>query len=58
MGQQPVQDPWRLSGFRVSGPCDPARGRRHNPAKLLQGPFARASLGRVLTLKRTIVELN
>ncbi len=29
-------------GFRVHGPWDPVRGHRHNPAKLLLDPYARA----------------
>jgi glycogen operon protein len=29
-------------GFRVHGPWDPRRGHRHNPAKLLLDPYARA----------------
>ncbi|MGL5858281.1 MAG: glycogen debranching protein [Angustibacter sp.] len=29
-------------GFRVHGPWDPGRGLRHNPAKLLLDPYARA----------------
>ncbi|MGB7449097.1 MAG: glycogen debranching protein GlgX [Ornithinimicrobium sp.] len=29
-------------GFRVHGPWDPTRGHRHNPAKLLLDPYARA----------------
>ena len=29
-------------GLRVQGPWDPARGHRHNPAKLLLDPYARA----------------
>ena len=28
-------------GYRVHGPWDPARGQRHNPAKLLLDPYAR-----------------
>lgn len=34
-------------GFRVSGPFDPARGLRYNPAKLLLDPYARAIDGDV-----------
>jgi isoamylase len=34
-------------GFRVSGPYDPARGLRYNPAKLLLDPYARAIAGDV-----------
>ena len=32
-------------GFRVYGPWDPASGLRHNPAKLLVDPYARAVVG-------------
>jgi isoamylase len=32
-------------GIRVSGPWEPARGHRHNPAKLLLDPYARALEG-------------
>lgn len=34
-------------GFRVSGPYDPARGLRYNPAKLLLDPYAHAFDGEV-----------
>lgn len=34
-------------GFRASGPYDPARGMRFNPAKLLLDPYARAVGGAV-----------
>jgi isoamylase len=34
-------------GFRVSGPFDPGRGLRYNPAKLLLDPYARAIDGAV-----------
>ncbi|MGE0299927.1 MAG: glycogen debranching protein GlgX, partial [Pseudonocardia sp.] len=34
-------------GYRVSGPWDPARGLRYNPAKLLLDPYARAIDGAV-----------
>ena len=34
-------------GFRVSGPFDPGRGLRYNPAKLLLDPYARAIAGDV-----------
>src|SRR5271166_4394410 len=34
-------------GFRVSGPYDPSRGLRFNPAKLLLDPYARAIAGEV-----------
>lgn len=34
-------------GYRVDGPWDPARALRHNPAKLLLDPYARAVDGAV-----------
>ncbi|MFZ5868993.1 MAG: glycogen debranching protein GlgX [Actinomycetota bacterium] len=34
-------------GLRVHGPWDPAAGHRHNPAKLLLDPYARAVTGQV-----------
>jgi len=34
-------------GYRASGPYDPARGLRCNPAKLLLDPYARAFTGAV-----------
>ena len=34
-------------GFRVEGPWEPDRGLRHNPAKLLLDPYARAVEGTV-----------
>jgi glycogen operon protein len=34
-------------GLRVHGPWDPTRGLRHNPAKLLLDPYARAVAGEV-----------
>ncbi|WP_235928329.1 glycogen debranching protein GlgX [Goekera deserti] len=37
--------PGQLYGYRVHGPYDPARGARHNPAKLLLDPYARAVHG-------------
>jgi isoamylase len=39
--------PGQAYGFRVSGPYDPARGLRYNPAKLLLVPYARAICGEV-----------
>jgi isoamylase len=35
-------------GYRVTGPYDPARGLRCNPAKLLLDPYAKATAGRVV----------
>ncbi|MHB1290481.1 glycogen debranching protein GlgX [Georgenia sp.] len=37
-------------GFRVHGRWDPAAGQRHNPAKLLLDPYARALAGAVQTV--------
>jgi isoamylase len=37
----------QLYGYRVHGPYDPERGQRHNPAKLLIDPYARAVAGRL-----------
>ncbi|WP_460460652.1 glycogen debranching protein GlgX [Angustibacter peucedani] len=34
-------------GFRAHGPWEPARGLRHNPAKLLLDPYARGVVGEV-----------
>ncbi len=39
--------PGHAYGFRVSGPFDPGRGLRYNPAKLLLDPYARAIAGDV-----------
>ncbi|AXY78474.1 glycogen debranching enzyme GlgX [Paraflavitalea soli] len=39
--------PGQLYGYRVHGPYDPAKGHRHNPAKLLIDPYARAIAGRI-----------
>jgi isoamylase len=35
-------------GYRVTGPYDPARGLRCNPAKLLLDPYAKATEGRLV----------
>ncbi|KPC53248.1 glycogen debranching protein GlgX [Amantichitinum ursilacus] len=37
-----------LYGYRVHGPYAPLQGHRHNPAKLLLDPYARAVVGRAL----------
>ena len=37
----------QLYGYRVHGPYDPDQGQRHNPAKLLIDPYARAVAGRI-----------
>src|ERR1700742_389427 len=39
--------PGQAYGYRVSGPWNPARGQRCNPAKLLLDPYARAVRGTV-----------
>src|SRR5262249_35062288 len=39
--------PGQAYGYRATGPWDPARGLRYNPAKLLLDPYARAIDGEV-----------
>jgi len=39
--------PGTLYGYRVTGPVEPQRGLRFNPAKLLVDPYARALSGKV-----------
>ena len=39
-GFVPGVGPGQAYGYRVSGPFDPARGMRYNPAKLLLDPYA------------------
>jgi isoamylase len=46
-GYVPEVGPGQRYGFRVHGPYDPDRGQRHNPAKLLLDPYARAIEGAV-----------
>jgi glycogen operon protein len=46
-GYVPEVGPGQRYGFRVHGPYDPDRGQRHNPAKLLLDPYARAIEGMV-----------
>src|SRR5271165_3841270 len=46
-GLVPGVGPGQAYGFRVSGPFDPGRGLRYNPAKLLLDPYARAIHGEV-----------
>ncbi|HZA09381.1 glycogen debranching protein GlgX [Mycobacterium sp.] len=46
-GFVPGVTPGQAYGFRVSGPYDPGRGLRYNPAKLLLDPYARAIHGDV-----------
>jgi len=43
----PGVGPGQRYGYRVHGPCDPAAGRRCNPAKLLLDPYAKAIEGSV-----------
>src|SRR6202046_854000 len=43
----PGVGPGQAYGYRVSGPWNPAEGRRGNPAKLLLDPYARAVSGTV-----------
>ena len=43
----PGVGPGQAYGYRISGPWDPARGLRCNPAKLLLDPYARAISGSV-----------
>ena len=46
-GFVPGVGPGQAYGYRVTGPYDPARGLRCNPAKLLIDPYARAISGEV-----------
>ena len=46
-GFVPGVGPGQAYGYRVSGPFDPARGMRYNPAKLLLDPYASAIDGDV-----------
>ena len=46
-GFVPGVAPGQAYGYRVSGPYDPARGQRYNPAKLLLDPYSRAIDGGV-----------
>ena len=39
--------PGQQYGFRVHGPCEPKRGQRCNPAKLLLDPYAKAIEGQI-----------
>ncbi|PWW22563.1 glycogen operon protein [Geodermatophilus normandii] len=43
----PGVGPGQRYGYRVSGPFEPARGQRCNPAKLLVDPYAKAISGEV-----------
>ncbi|MEP6461980.1 MAG: glycogen debranching enzyme, partial [Frankiaceae bacterium] len=43
----PGVTPGQRYGFRVSGPYDPDRGLRCNPAKLLLDPYAKAIDGQI-----------
>jgi isoamylase len=44
-GYLPGVGPGTRYGYRVHGPYDPGAGQRHNPAKLLLDPYARAISG-------------
>ena len=46
-GFVPGAGPGQVYGYRVTGPYDPTRGLRCNPAKLLIDPYARAISGEV-----------
>jgi isoamylase len=46
-GFVPGVAPGQAYGYRVTGPYDPRRGLRCNPAKLLLDPYARAIDGEV-----------
>lgn len=46
-GFVPGVGPGQAYGYRMSGPWDPRRGLRYNPAKLLLDPYARAISGEV-----------
>jgi glycogen operon protein len=46
-GLVPGVTPGQAYGYRVTGPYDPARGQRYNPAKLLLDPYSRAIGGDV-----------
>ncbi len=46
-GFVPGVGPGQRYGYRATGPWDPARGLRCNPAKLLLDPYARATTGAV-----------
>src|SRR5688500_17504839 len=46
-GFVPDVGPGQAYGYRMSGPWDPRRGLRYNPAKLLLDPYARAISGDV-----------
>jgi glycogen operon protein len=44
-GYLPGINPGQRYGYRVTGPFDPPSGQRHNPAKLLMDPYAKAIEG-------------
>jgi isoamylase len=46
-GYLPGVGPGQRYGYRVSGPYDPERGHRCNPAKLLLDPYAKAIEGQI-----------
>jgi isoamylase len=47
-GRLPGVGPGQRYGYRVHGPFEPASGARHNPAKLLLDPYARAVDGELV----------
>ena len=47
-GRLPGIGPGQRYGYRVHGPFEPASGARHNPAKLLLDPYARAVDGELV----------
>ncbi len=47
-GYIPGINPGQRYGFRLAGRYDPGAGQRHNPAKLLVDPYARAIEGRFI----------
>ncbi|SFS12068.1 glycogen operon protein [Agrococcus baldri] len=46
-GYLPTVQPGQRYGYRVHGPYEPERGLRHNPAKLLLDPYAKATTGTI-----------
>ncbi|MFI9385699.1 glycogen debranching protein GlgX [Kutzneria sp. NPDC052558] len=46
--------PGQQYGYRVHGPYDPARGLRHNPAKLLVDPYAKRITGALTNLEAAL----
>jgi len=46
----------QVYGLRAHGAWDPARGRRHNPARLLLDPYARALVGQMVWAGPNLVD--